>query len=317
VSEQELIIEAEAIGVEIEPTGLARKALDDQDVAPAASGTLFRTEDPLEIIGKATRIAEALSKVLRDQKLTSNISGREHVRVEGWTLLGTMLGVYPVVEWTRPLGDGGWEARVEARTLSGAVVGAAEASCSRSEKEWGPTPTRGKMRDDYALRSMAQTRAVSKALRGPLGFVVTLAGYEATPAEEMPSDQGQTGQPEHREGPKPLSAPKSWAKLTEMVAAYDQGTHDLFFLFADAARRLLYPQAVDTKSLPKADRDFMFQKCARAALLLREAFEPSEFPPPGVEEIRGVFAVVLDGQDLAIPDETLDAEAVEAAERDA
>jgi hypothetical protein len=30
-----------------------------------------------------------------------------------------------------------------------------------------------------------------------------------------------------------------------------------------------------------------------------------------------VFAVVLDGQDLAIPDETLDAEAVEAAERDA
>jgi hypothetical protein len=294
MTETDIILEAEEIGTEI---------------VPAPSGTLFHSEDPVEIISKATRLAEALSKVLRDQKLTANIQGKEHVLVEGWTLLGTMLGVFPVLEWTRPLPDG-WEARVVARTMSGQAVGAAEAECLRSERSW-------KTRDDYALRSMAQTRATSKALRQPLGFVVTLAGFEATPAEEMPSDQGQTGQPEHREGPKPLSAPKSWAKLTEMVAAYDQGTHDLFFLFADAARRLLYPQAVDTKSLPKADRDFMFQKCARAALLLREAFEPSEFPPPGVEEIRGVFAVVLDGQDLAIPDETLDAEAVEAAERDA
>jgi hypothetical protein len=34
---------------------------------------------------------------------------------------------------------------------------------------------------------MAQTRAASKALRQPLGFVVVLAGYEATPADEMPS----------------------------------------------------------------------------------------------------------------------------------
>ena len=48
----------------------------------------------------------------------------------------------------------------------------------RSEKSWAG-------RDDFALRSMAQTRATSKALRMPLGFVVTLAGYLATPAEEM------------------------------------------------------------------------------------------------------------------------------------
>ena len=40
-------------------------------------------------------------------------------------------------------------------------------------------------RDDYALRSMAQTRATSKAMRQPLGFIITLAGFDATPAEEM------------------------------------------------------------------------------------------------------------------------------------
>ena len=33
---------------------------------------------------------------------------------------------------------------------------------------------------------MAQTRATSKALRQPLGFVITLAGFDPTPAEEMP-----------------------------------------------------------------------------------------------------------------------------------
>ena len=79
-------------------------------------------------------------------------------------------------------GEGGWEARVQALTLQGAVVGAADAQCLRSENNW-------KTRDDYALRSMAQTRAAAKALRMPLGFIMALAGYEATPAEEMPAER--------------------------------------------------------------------------------------------------------------------------------
>jgi hypothetical protein len=37
---------------------------------------------------------------------------------------------------------------------------------------------------------MAQTRATAKALRLPLGFIVSSAGNEATPAEEMPRDAG-------------------------------------------------------------------------------------------------------------------------------
>ena len=60
----------------------------------------------------------------------------------------------------------------------------------------GTEPDEGKPRDDYALRSMAQTRATSKALRQPLGFVMSLAGFDPTPAEEMPR------QPDKRvEGP--------------------------------------------------------------------------------------------------------------------
>lgn len=147
------------------------------DHAHAGTTTLFRSSDPVEVIAQASRVADALKSVLQRQGLTTNIQGKAHVRVEGWTTLGSMLGVVPVVAWTRKL-DNGWEARCEARTLDGRVVGAAEAQCTRDERMW-------QGRDEYALRSMAQTRATSKALRGPLGFIVTLAGYDATPAEEM------------------------------------------------------------------------------------------------------------------------------------
>ncbi len=155
---------------------------------------LFGTQDPAEVVARSTEIANALSDVLQAKKLAKKISNRSFVLVEGWTLLGTMLGVFPVVVWTRKLEDG-WEARVEARTLDGRVVGAAESEVLRSEKSWAN-------RDDYALRSMAQTRATSKALRGPLGFIVTLAGYEATPFEEMPSDiEGTATTPPDVAGP--------------------------------------------------------------------------------------------------------------------
>ena len=120
-----------------------------------------------------------------------------------------MLGVFPVVVWTKEVGEGqGWEARVEARTRDGAVVGAAEAECLRSEKTW-------KNRDSYALRSMAQTRATSKALRGPVGFVMTIAGFEATPEEEMPREEPQ---PEVRsDGKLPAKGAKSWSEWTKRM----------------------------------------------------------------------------------------------------
>jgi hypothetical protein len=154
---------------------------------PHAS-TLFHTDDPVEVVAKASRIADALAPVLRDKDMLTQISGKKHVRVEGWQTLGAMLGVVPVVVWTRPIantertGKGhDWEARVEARTLDGRVIGAAEAMCTRDETRWQNA-------DDYAVRSMAQTRATSKALSGPLRFIVTLAGYSGTPAEEVPAD---------------------------------------------------------------------------------------------------------------------------------
>ena len=106
-----------------------------------------------------------------------------------------MLGVFPVCVWSRPLEDG-WEARVEARTRDGAIVGAAESECRRSERRWAKA-------DDYAIRSMAQTRATSKALRLTLGFVMELAGFDATPADEIPAETV----------PKPETPPDDRSKI--------------------------------------------------------------------------------------------------------
>lgn len=154
-----------------------------QESAEIAPVTLFGTDDPVGVMERAAKVAQTLEGLLRKQDLVVRIGQSDHVRVEGWTLLGSMLGVFPVVEWTRPVMEGdtriGWEARVEARTRHGETVGAAESECLRSERSW-----RG--REDYALKSMAQTRAVSKALRLPLGFVMQIAGFSPTPAEEMP-----------------------------------------------------------------------------------------------------------------------------------
>lgn len=146
---------------------------------PPSPPTLFGTDDPSEVIVRATNVASALKDVLSSQGLTSTIQGSEHVRVEGWQLLGSMLGVTAVCVGTEPV-DGGYLATVEARACDGRVLGRADALCTKHEKR-GPW----KSADDYARLSMAQTRATSKALKGPLGFVVSLAGYQTTPAEEM------------------------------------------------------------------------------------------------------------------------------------
>jgi hypothetical protein len=142
---------------------------------------------PADMVEVATSQANVLADIITEKGMSTSIGrgkgARQHINIEGWQTLGAMTGIFAVVEWTRELVDDegnqqGWEARATATTADGRVVGAAEAECRRSEATWAK-------RDSYALRSMAQTRAMSKALRGPLGFIVHIAGYSATPEEEM------------------------------------------------------------------------------------------------------------------------------------
>ena len=183
--------------------------VQSQELAPAG---LFKTDDPVEVVERATRVADSLKDVIKQRELYTMIQGKPHVRVEGWQLVGAMLGVTAVCVETVEV-DGGWKATVEARTADGRVIGSASALCTKAEKR-GPW----KSADDYARLSMAQTRATSKALKGPLGFVISLAGYQTTPAEEMTFIEADpVAQVEPATPPELISAESA----TEIVTAAD------------------------------------------------------------------------------------------------
>lgn len=225
-----------------------------EGAALAAPPALFGTDDPEGVIARASAVARPLAQVIRDRKLFKQISGRDHVLVEGWTLLGSMLGVFPVTAWCRPV-EGGWEARVEARTLGGALVGGAEAQCTRSENTW-------RNREDFALRSMAQTRATSKALRMPLGFVMALAGYETTPVEEMPVEDTPRVQAQ-RPQPQPPAATKVVPNALVDVATLKR-------LVAAGKEKGIEPDAITQRSTGRFGRGPKELTMAEAQTLIAE-----------------------------------------------
>jgi hypothetical protein len=70
-------------------------------------------------------------------------------------------------------------AKCEVRNItSGQLVATGVALCSNFERS-------KKGFDEYAILSMAQTRAIGKAYRNLLAWLMKAAGFEATPAEEM------------------------------------------------------------------------------------------------------------------------------------
>lgn len=224
---EEEVIEGEVIQDEIPDKETPIST--DVVVAQAQQATLFHTSDPVEVVKAAAKVADALRDILARQGLTTIISGRQHVRVEGWQTVGSMLGVFAVKEWVEELPwpepvpqaiaqqkerglSFGYKASYRAQRTDGAVVGGGEADCKRTERTWST-------RDDYAIKNMAQTRAMSRALRAPLGFIVTMAGYESTPAEEMPPDAGD----QYQYGPamKDREAPEKLSRATTFLLGGD------------------------------------------------------------------------------------------------
>lgn len=172
--------------------GLLLGSLSVQADTPAATA--------LESIEVASTIARKLADVIRGRKATGNdpgqpplyatIKGRDYVKVEGWTTMAAMLGVVvrEVVTREHPDVDGEFVSTVEAIRISdGAVLGRATHRCGAADdRPWCDRPR-------YARSSMALTRATGKVLRVLFSWIMPLAGYEVTPAEEMPNDDGNSG----------------------------------------------------------------------------------------------------------------------------
>lgn len=148
---------------------------------PAQHVTIF-SEDPTKAIAHMENVVQAISKKCTGEQYISEIQDKKYPRVEWWTTVGAVLGLFPVVEYSRLLDREDeivYEARVSVRR-QGQVITSGEAICSSKEKAWGN-------RDEYAIKSMAQTRATGKAYRNGLAMIAKMAGLEGTPAEEMDS----------------------------------------------------------------------------------------------------------------------------------
>ena len=155
------------------------------------------TNPSYELINKDSmlKLSTELSQLIKEKGLSSNIQGKQFVNVEGWQFAGASLGLMPIITETTDLTRRGTEpgqveikymAKCEVRNItSGQLVATGVALCSNFERS-------KKGFDEYAILSMAQTRAIGKAYRNLLAWLMKAAGFEATPAEEMDFARDET-----------------------------------------------------------------------------------------------------------------------------
>lgn len=178
-----------------------------------------------------------VAKDLKGPQFVSNIQGKQYPKVEWWTTIGAHAGLTALEVSSSKTScadhDGehyGYETVVEITDDGSAIRGRASMIClscevrsTHNEKTCyggggpglckhgepiGSTKATWGTNGEYAVKSMALTRATSKAFRLNLSYLAVLAGLEATPADEVPAggfsesgrndgDQGHGFCPDH------------------------------------------------------------------------------------------------------------------------
>ena len=196
--EETTIVEAELVTDVIEPVQKEENAIVENK--PLPDYAILNPEIPMTAkVDVATNVANTLAPLVRSQGLVVTGLNRankeaEYVTVEGWEVLGTFLGIVPVTTIIKEVKSKqdrtvGYVARATLyqnpviendEIVGGTVIARAEAQADRS----------GFQKDLFAIASMAQTRALGKAYRMGLSWIMKMAGFEGTPAEEMPKYRG-------------------------------------------------------------------------------------------------------------------------------
>ena len=104
---------------------------------------------------------------------------KSYVPIEGWQYAASLMGlsarvteVYAVPE------KNGWMAKAEVVNQTGVIVCSGFGFVGRDEEKWAKST-------ESDLESFSQTKAVSRALRNCISYLIKAAGYSTTPAEEM------------------------------------------------------------------------------------------------------------------------------------
>ncbi len=136
--------------------------------------------NPNELNEYATKVAMTLTRIIEKKPKKVIINNEQYLEYEDWQTVGAPFGISVKTGSAEPIeieGIKGAKAKAEVYK-DGKIIGGADAYCLRDERNWETKPW-------FQLASMAQTRAGAKALRNVLSWVVMLAGYRTTPAEEM------------------------------------------------------------------------------------------------------------------------------------
>jgi hypothetical protein len=150
---------------------------------------------------QALEVANMLKKFVTEQQLVRNIQDRPYAYVEAWQFCGSQFGLYPVCVEVKNESD--YQAKhykwfdrknnpKEVKTIGYKYRAVVEVRRYTDDK----LLSRGEMIctndefgkhdfTEYAVLSMAQTRAEGKAWRMLLGWIMKAAGFEPTPYEEM------------------------------------------------------------------------------------------------------------------------------------
>lgn len=186
-------------------------------MAKKQSLTVKKASSPsLENRDSMMGFATDLKRFIVSQKLYTPIQGKNYVNVEGWQFAGGSMGLIAVVDKCERLERTGTEVayRAEVVVYSGdKIVSRGIAICSSNEGK-------KKSFDEYAIASMAQTRAVGKAYRLLLGWLMKAAGYEGTPAEEMKEEAPKAPKKEEFRGEEVIvESHENLEKLVEALKA--------------------------------------------------------------------------------------------------
>lgn len=172
---------------------------------------LALSRSPDLVIEEAHKAAVALKKIIESKPKKVTFNGTTYLQYEDWQTLGRFYGITAVARKTNfvTFGEGesqvsGWEAEADALMIStNQVISSADAMCLNDEDKWTGRPKyewQNGVKNQvgfvkvpmFQLRSMAQTRACAKVLRNVLAWVVVLAGYSPTPAEEIDGSEEGT-----------------------------------------------------------------------------------------------------------------------------
>jgi hypothetical protein len=216
---------------------------------------LTQYRPPETVLAEAKQAADALTRVISLKKNPVKFNGEIYLEFEDWQTCAKFYGVTARVDETKYVDYGGvhgFEAIAVALDRNGSIISRAESLCLNDEENWGMVPKYewrdvldeggkkiwvegkdGKKRPKaervqvgetakplFQLKSMAQTRACSKVLRQVFAWIVVLAGYRPTPAEEMTGNE--QFEDRHESYKEPVKQPTRTSDKKEPVKAAQQ-----------------------------------------------------------------------------------------------